>query len=77
MTILYYVLQTVQDVEPVLHGPYRTQQGRDKKAKQLRKECNEEFKDGLYPLDWRDPNNTPNPPALSVSTYSGGFFEED
>jgi len=82
MSTLYYVLQVVDDVEPMLHGPYKTSAGRDKKAKRLRKECREEFKDGLYPLDLcvnagpfqTRANLRPN---LSVSSYSGGFFEED
>ena len=30
MATMYYVLQVVQDIEPVLHGPYKTRQGRDK-----------------------------------------------
>ena len=78
MTTLYYVLQVVGDVDPVLHGPYKTNAGRDRKAKRLRKECNEDLKDGLYPLDWHGKTfDNLALPKLSVSTYSGGFFEEE
>lgn len=32
----YYVLEIYRDVEPFLHGPYRTEPGRDVEARKLR-----------------------------------------
>jgi len=63
----YYVLEIIGDIEPVLHGPYKTTAMRDKIAKRLR--YNREQESGLYPLD------VTKGAKVTVDSYSGGFFQ--
>lgn len=45
----YFVVEIVGDVDPVLHGPFYTVEGRDKKALSLR-ENDPEKRNGIYRL---------------------------
>ena len=65
----FYVLQIIEDVTPELHGPYQTNDRRDRLAKQLRAADRNDLKDGLYRLDVL-PNG-----ELIVDTYRGGFLD--
>ena len=62
----YWVIETVDDVEPVLHGPYTTRERRDIKARALRRKQDEPA--GLYMLDFEKGR-------LRIGAYSGWFFE--
>jgi hypothetical protein len=63
-----YLLQIWNDIEPVLHGPYKTEALRNKAAKRYR-EADPEGNNGLFPLD------VPPKGRPVVQTYSGGFFQ--
>lgn len=58
----YYVLQIVGDVEPVLHGPYTSQDARDRRARALRVEDRQQ-ENGLYRIESAAP--------VSVDGYCG------
>jgi hypothetical protein len=63
----YYVLHVVDDIEPELEGPYKSFRARDNKAKELRKE-DEEQKNGIYGLDISHSGKA------RVFSYMGGFL---
>ena len=46
----YYLLHIWGDVEPSILGPYRTEAGRDRKARELRQE-DSEGRHGIFVLD--------------------------
>lgn len=50
MKTKYYVLHIEGDVTPELVGPYKTEKGRDGKAKRMRSEMGDP-PDGLFRLD--------------------------
>jgi hypothetical protein len=64
----YYVLVAWGCVEIELVGPFETEELRDKRARELRKES--DTNDGVWALDLIDGKPT-------VGDYSGGFFMED
>jgi hypothetical protein len=66
-----YLLQIWNDIDPVLHGPYKTEALRNKAAKRYRG-ADPEGNNGLFPLDV--PTNSANRPT--VHTYSGAFFNQ-
>ncbi len=70
--IEYYLIFIWGDVEPHLHGPYRTEEERDQAAHELRKEEGDEH--GYYPAQVTMVNGRP---VLSIDAYSGAFFEQD
>ncbi len=45
----FYVLQVWRDVEPILHGPFATEEERDECLEQLR-QADPGRHDGIYPL---------------------------
>ena len=76
----YYVLHIWGDVEPQLHGPYKTAEERDDHARMIR--ADDDSEGGIYPLDAEivykmnsDPHG--HQPAIEVGTYSGGFFDDE
>jgi hypothetical protein len=71
MKTKYYLLQVIGDVEPVLHGPFDTDEARDAHARLLRDEDRSDLKDGLYQLDV-DAHGVP-----AVNAYCGGDFNEE
>lgn len=62
-----YLIETVGDIDPVLHGPYTTSSGRNKAALHLRGK-DPQGENGIFALDVIDGK-------LSVYAYSGGFME--
>lgn len=67
----YYVLFIWQDVEPELFGPFKTEEERDNKARELRaSEENNDLYSGIYPIDASEGSD------ITVDSYSNGFFEE-
>lgn len=68
----FYLLETVCDVEPVLHGPFETRTCRDAAARQLR-EADPAGRNGLLPMDAR---LLAGEMVLTAGAYSGAFFEE-
>lgn len=67
---MYYVLQIEGDVEPVLHGPYATEEERAAAARNVRRKCERDnVPDGIYWLTCTG--------AIEVGAYTGGFFNAD
>ena len=64
-----YVLEIVGDLEPQLHGSYATEEARDRKAVQLRRE-DPGKRNGLFRL------NVSAAAAPDVSPYSGAELSE-
>jgi hypothetical protein len=64
----YYVLYIEGDVDPYLHGPFKTEDERDSVAKRLRAADRDDIKSGIYPLDCS--------PGPHIGTYSAAFFKE-
>jgi len=62
----YYLLEVEGGVEPIIHGPYRTERERDNAAKQIRRTQQED--DSLF---WADVNEVA---VLTVGAYTSGFF---
>ncbi len=65
----YYVLLILQDVDPVLHGPFASAVARDRHAKTLKAEYGNEH--GIFPLDISSKG------IPEISAYSGAFFEKE
>ncbi len=65
--IEYYLVVVYNDIEPSLHGPFKSELWRDIEARRLRKSRGDE--DGIYPMDIRD--GKPD-----IYTYSGGFMQK-
>jgi hypothetical protein len=74
----FYLLQVVDNLYPVIHGPYSSPETRDEMAKTLRK-ADPDKENGLFKLTVTvitcGPDNIPATGA-KVETYSGGFFDE-
>lgn len=66
----FYVIQVVGDVDPKVHGPYKTQGRQSRAAKRIRAADTDEPKDGIY---WADVSSHGE---LTMGAYSNGFFEE-
>lgn len=62
-----YLIEVIGDIEPVLHGPYKTSHSRNGEALLLRMNDIEK-KNGIFALDII--NGKP-----SIYTYSGGYME--
>lgn len=65
----YYVLIIYGDIEPDLIGPFTTEETRDEKAIDLKREYGNEH--GIFPM------NIDADGAPTVGAYSGGFFMGD
>lgn len=65
-----YLVVVVEDVEPEIKGPYKTENEREQAAKNHRRE-DEDKSDGIYPLDISEKAK----PAIGA--YSGGFLDGD
>jgi hypothetical protein len=63
----FYVLRLHGGIEPELIGPFNTEDDRDDRAKELRKENDE---DGILALD--GPGS-----SIKIDAYSGGFFIDE
>jgi hypothetical protein len=63
-----YVLEIEGDIEPKLHGPYKTTDTRDRAAKRLRAK-DEEQENGIFALDLL------NDGKVRVWAYSAGFLD--
>jgi hypothetical protein len=67
--MIFYLLQIHGDVDPELHGPFKTQQERDDKARALRRD-DPEKENGLYRVAvWLPAAG--EPPDVSVAAYGG------
>ena len=64
----YYVLVVVDDIEPELEGPFRTKNGRDSCALDMKKEVGNNSS-----IFWLDIDQKGVP---KVGSYSGQFFLE-
>lgn len=64
----HYVLFIESDIEPNLHGPFKTEEDRDAKARQLRKEEGDFH--GIYFLD-----TEADVSQIEIGTYVSNFFE--
>ena len=76
----YYVLLTVGDVDPVLHGPYRDADHRDSIARILRAGDTGDLKDGLFRLDLETSIGqqvSKLDHKLTTASFSGGFFDDE
>lgn len=62
----YYLVTIWDDLEPQLIGPFPSEEIRDDKALNLRKEFGKAH--GIYPLDIDGPGKP------TIETYSGKFF---
>jgi hypothetical protein len=65
----YYIIFIWGDVDPALMGPYKTEEERDRIAREIRKEEGEEH--GIYQLD------VDKGTEVGLYSYSGAFFEEE
>ncbi|MFB3885508.1 MAG: hypothetical protein ACE144_09790 [Thermodesulfobacteriota bacterium] len=65
----HYLIEVEGGVEPTVHGPHRTEQGRDNAARQIHQKQEED--DGLF---WADVDEGGR---LAVGSYMAGFFWED
>lgn len=65
----YYVIIIYQDIEPELIGPFPTEETRDEKARELKRQYGNEH--GIFPMNI-DAEGKP-----AVGAYSGGFFMDD
>jgi hypothetical protein len=65
-----FLVLTIGDVEPEIHGPYDNEGIRNEAAKDFRRE-DPEKDNGIFPLDIED-DGTPH-----IDSYSNGFFEEE
>ena len=65
----YYLLVVEGGVEPSVQGPYQTEDERDRAAKEIHREQEED--DGLF---WADIDEGA---VLTVGSYTAGFFWED
>ncbi len=64
----YYLIRVVGDVEPEVHGPYKSTAERERKAIEMRRKHGD--RDGIYPASvYKDG-------TLCVGAYSGAFFDE-
>ena len=66
----YYIIEVVEDVEPVLHGPYNTEDQQDQKALDIRLH-DPEMNNGIYPL------KVSAGAKVKIDSYGGGFFDTD
>lgn len=64
-----YLIRVWGCVEPYAHGPYKSSEQRDKRAKVIHRKMREE--DILFGADINDDG------GLEVWSYPGYFFEED
>jgi hypothetical protein len=78
----YYVLHVWGDVEPVLHGPYKTAEERDDHALIIR--ADDDSEGGIYALQVGVQGHTGAESksifplaVVEVGTYSGGFFDDE
>jgi hypothetical protein len=62
-----FLLVVWGDVEPELLGPFKTQEERDRKAREIRTDEGDEH--GLFPIDAAG--------KVEVGSYSGGFFNKE
>ncbi len=62
----YYLLHVYGDVEPILHGPYKTAAMRDRGARTVR-HADPELRDGLFRIDSKC--------AVTVDSYTGAELE--
>jgi hypothetical protein len=69
METKYYLLEVEGGVEPVVRGPYATEDQRDNAAKKIRRTQEED--DGLF---WAEIDETG---ALVAGSYTAGFFWEE
>jgi hypothetical protein len=65
----YYLLEVEGGIEPIVHGPYNTEDERDNAARQIRRSQEED--DGLF---WAETDETG---ALVAGSYMAGFFWEE
>jgi hypothetical protein len=61
-----YLIEVKGGVEPIICGPYQTEQARDNAAKQIRRRQKED--DGLF---WAEIDEKR---TLAVGAYTAGFF---
>ena len=64
-----YLLAVEAGVEPSIHGPYQTEDERDRAAKEIHR--GQEEDDALF---WVDVDDAA---GLTVGSYAAGFFWED
>lgn len=65
----FYVLQVIGDVEPLLHGPFETEEERDALARKVHDKSDDGgLYDGVYAVEIKNGE-------MSVDSYSGAFFE--
>jgi hypothetical protein len=64
----HYLFITWGDIDPEILGPFESEDTRDDRAKELKKEHGDE--NGIFMLDVED-NGMP-----SANAYSGGFFKD-
>jgi hypothetical protein len=64
----FYLVEVEAGVEPIVRGPYHTENERNNAAKQIHRRQQED--DGLF---WADIDDTG---TLAVGTYMAGFFWE-
>jgi hypothetical protein len=64
-----YLIKVEDGVEPIVCGPYQTEQARDDAAKQIRQKQKED--DGLF---WADVDETG---TLAVGSYRTDFFWQE
>ncbi len=68
VVVAAYVLEIEGDIEPKLHGPYKSPDTRDRAAKLLRAK-DEERKNGIFALDLMKNGK------VRVCAYSAGFLD--
>lgn len=65
-----YLIVNEGDVEPVVHGPYKDLETRDKAALKFRKD-DPNMENGIFMLQ------VSKGAKVEIDTYSGGFFDQD
>lgn len=70
----YYVLEIVQGITPVLHGPYSKWDERDDHAILLRA-SDPEKENGLFPIDLDEGQMSGRDNPLDIGVFHASFFE--
>ena len=71
---LYYLVTVWCDVEPEIHGPFTTEEERDRKSLEIRFNTPDGDDMSMFPLDIE---SLTIPRAVMIGTYGAGWIEEN
>lgn len=67
-----YLIEVEGGIEPTLHGPYTSEDTRNREARTIREGQDNEYSDDV--IFWLDVAADGKP---TIGTYSGAFFEKE